>query len=73
VNEKKITKEKKKLNKQQQQQQQWISPSKNESNGPSFKQIMNEELNYMNTHKKTQVFIKKIFIFIYLFILDTST
>ncbi len=71
VNEKKITKENKKLNKQQQQQ--WISPLKNESNkkvnGPSLKEIMNEELNYINTHKQTQVFIKNFFFFLsYIFI-----
>jgi len=55
VNEKKLTKENKKLNKQQS-----ISPSQNQSktkmNGPSLKQIMNEELNYINTQKQTQVF-----------------
>jgi hypothetical protein len=61
VNEKKLTKENKKMNKQQQQQQpQWISPSQNESNtkihGPSLRQIMNEELNYIQTHKQPQVF-----------------
>ncbi|CAF2581500.1 unnamed protein product [Rotaria sp. Silwood2] len=57
VNEKKLTKENKKLNKQQ-----WTLPSQNESNtnsekktnGPSLKEIINEELKYINTQKSVQ-------------------
>ena len=59
VNEKKLTKENKRINKQQ-----WNVSTKPESNnnnskkktnGPSLQDIMNEEINYMNTHKTIQV------------------
>ncbi|CAF0846105.1 unnamed protein product [Rotaria sordida] len=57
VNEKKLTKENKKLNKQR-----WNLPPQNESNinsnkktnGPSLKEIINEELNYINRQKSVQ-------------------
>lgn len=61
VNEKKVNKENKKQTKSSQQQQQWVSPKQNssnkKSNAPSLQEIMNEELNYMNTHKQPQVIL----------------
>jgi hypothetical protein len=53
----------KKLNKKTNKQQQWTLPSENKlnnnnktnSNSPSLQQIMNEELNYISTHKTTPV------------------
>ena len=58
VNEKKLNRKNKKNNKQG-----WSFPSQNELNvnstrktyGPSLQEIMNEELNYNNTHKSVQV------------------
>ncbi|CAF3423887.1 unnamed protein product [Rotaria sp. Silwood1] len=57
VNEKKLTKENKKISKQR-----WNLPSQKETNinsnkktnGPSLKEIMNEEINYINTQKSVQ-------------------
>lgn len=70
VNEKKLSKENKKINKQR-----WITP-RNESNnnsnktinGPSLKEIMNEEIKCMNTQKPVQVF-KDLLLFICFFLL----